>query len=129
MGDGEGKLNTSDAQTVFVDSLDGKTRQNMTGSWHPLHTSEYVWTKVAFANSLLRCLDDNVDMAYRIESRPAFLDHHLTEYAISHPPALKLKYDYTTGKFREKHILREAVKPFVTEEVYNRTKQPYLGPV
>ncbi|KAL3436089.1 hypothetical protein BDV09DRAFT_184476 [Aspergillus tetrazonus] len=85
LGNGEGK-----AQHQRRD-----TRHNMMGSWHPLHTSEYVWTKVAFANSLLRCLGDNVDMAYQIESRPAFLDHRLIE---------------------EKHVLREAVKPFVTEE-------------
>ncbi|KAL4812924.1 hypothetical protein BDW67DRAFT_188159 [Aspergillus spinulosporus] len=123
------KLNTSDAQTVFVDSLDGETRQNMMQSWHPLHTSEYVWTKTTFANSLLRYLGDNIDMAYQIESRPAFLDHHLTEYSNSLPPALKPKYDYRTGKFREKHILREAVKPFVTEEIYRRTKQPFLAPM
>ncbi|KAL4772310.1 hypothetical protein BDW60DRAFT_216674 [Aspergillus nidulans var. acristatus] len=95
------KLNTSDAQTVFVDSLDGETRQNMMRSWRTLHTSEYVWTKTAFANSLLRYLGDNIDMAYQIESPPAFLNHHLTE---------------------EKHVLREAgamhrkLKELVTKE-------------
>ncbi|KAL4757457.1 uncharacterized protein BDW70DRAFT_171360 [Aspergillus foveolatus] len=87
-------LSTSDAQTVFVNSLDGQTRQNMMRSWHPLHTSEYVWTKAAFAKSLLRYLGDN--------------------YANSLPPALKLKCDYAAGKFREKHVLREAGKPFGT---------------
>jgi asparagine synthase (glutamine-hydrolysing) len=85
------KLNTSDAQTVFVDSLDGETRQSMMRSWRTLHTSEYVWTKTAFANSLLRYLGDNIDMAYQIESPPAFLIHHLTEYANSLLPASKLK--------------------------------------
>lgn len=68
-------------------------------------------------------------MAYQVESRPAFLDHNLTEYVNGLPPSLKLKYDYDTGDFKEKYILREAVKPFVTDEIYNRTKKPYMGPL
>ncbi|KAL1965993.1 hypothetical protein VTN77DRAFT_4933 [Rasamsonia byssochlamydoides] len=68
-------------------------------------------------------------MVHHVESRTPFLDHHLTEYANSLPPSLKVKYDPVTKTFREKYILREAVKPFVTEEIYNRTKQPYMGPV
>ncbi|OJJ08832.1 hypothetical protein ASPVEDRAFT_47981 [Aspergillus versicolor CBS 583.65] len=123
------KLKRSDAPTVFVESLDGETRQNMIHKWHPLHTSEYTWTKTGFTNILLRYLGDNIDMAYQVESRPAFLDHNLTEYVNGLPPSLKLKYDYDTGKFTEKYILREAVKPFVTEEIYTRTKKPYMGPL
>lgn len=32
------------------------------------------------------------------------------------------------GSLTEKYILREAVQPFVTQEIYNRKKKPYLGP-
>lgn len=123
------KLKRSDTPTVFTESLDGETRQNMIHKWHPLHTSEYTWAKTGFSNILLRYLGDNIDMAYQVESRPAFLDHNLTEYVNGLPPSLKLKYDYDTGKFTEKYILREAVKPFVTEEIYTRTKKPYMGPL
>lgn len=125
----KGKLKRSDTPTVFAESLDGQTRENMIRKWHPLHTSEYTWTRTGFPNILLRYVGDNIDMAYQVESRPAFLDHNLTEYVNGLPPSLKLKYDYDTGKFTEKYILREAVKPFVTEEIYKRTKQPYLGPL
>jgi asparagine synthase (glutamine-hydrolysing) len=79
--------------------------------------------------SLLRYLGDNIDMAHQIESRPAFLDHNLTEYVNSLPPSLKMKYNYESGTFTEKYILREAVKPFVTEEIYKRKKQMYVAPM
>lgn len=123
------KLKRNDTPTVFAESVDGQARENMMRKWHPLHTSEYTWTKTGFSNILLRYLGDNVDMAYQVESRPAFLDHNLTEYVNGLPPSLKLKYDYDTGDFKEKYILREAVKPFVTDEIYNRTKKPYMGPL
>ncbi|KAL2829126.1 nucleophile aminohydrolase [Aspergillus pseudoustus] len=123
------KYGASDAQTVFADSLDGEVRHAIAKRWHPLHGAEYIWTKTAFQMSLLRYLGDNIDMAYQVESRPAFLDHNLTEYANNLPPSLKIKCNYDSGTFTEKYILREAVKPFVTEEIYKRKKQPYVAPM
>ena len=117
-----------DPETAVAESFDGRVRQSIAEKWHPLHTSEYTWTKTAFPNTLLRYVGDNVDMVHHVESRTPFLDHHVTEYANSIPPSLKMKYDPVKDDFREKHILREAVKPFVTEEVYTRRKQPFLGP-
>lgn len=96
--------------------------------WHPLHTAEYVWTKGFFCNLLLRYLGDNIDMVHHVETRPPFLDHHLSEYANGLPPSLKIKYSRSDGSFTEKYILREAVFPFVTDEIYKRMKKPYLGP-
>ncbi|KAL2810551.1 nucleophile aminohydrolase [Aspergillus granulosus] len=123
------KYGATDSQTVFVDSLDGEARHAIAKQWHPLHSAEYIWTKTAFQVSLLRYLGDNVDMAHQIESRPAFLDHNLTEYVNNLPPSLKMKYNYDSGTFTEKYILREAVKPFITEEIYKRKKQPYVAPM
>ncbi|KAL2864017.1 asparagine synthetase B family protein [Aspergillus lucknowensis] len=123
------EFGASDGQTVLTESFDGEVRHAMAQSWHPLHTAEYLWTKTAFPNSLLRYLGDNIDMAYQVESRPAFLDHNLTEFANSLPPSLKMKYNYGSGTFTEKYILREAVRPFVTEEIYKRKKQPYMAPM
>ncbi|KAL4876199.1 hypothetical protein BJY04DRAFT_223283 [Aspergillus karnatakaensis] len=122
-------LPTTDAQTVFINSLLPRVRSAMESKWHPLHTAQYTWAKTAFPNALLRYLGDNLDMAHQIESRPAFLDHPLTEYVNALPPSLKLKLDPATGKFVEKHILREAVRPFVSEEIYARTKQMYAAPL
>ncbi|KAL3446070.1 nucleophile aminohydrolase [Aspergillus insuetus] len=123
------KYRGTDSQTLFADSLDGEVRHAIANRWHPLHSAEYIWTKTAFQISLLRYLGDNIDMAHQIESRPAFLDHNLTEYVNGLPPSLKMKYNYDSGTFTEKYILREAVKPFVTEEIYTRKKQMYAAPM
>jgi asparagine synthase (glutamine-hydrolysing) len=39
-----------------------------------------------------------------------------------------MKYNAREKSFREKHILREAVRPYVTDEVYNISKKAYMGP-
>lgn len=115
-------------ETAQVESLDGQIREAIMNRWHPLHTAEYVFTKGFFSNLLLRHLGDNIDMVHHVETRPPFLDHHLTEYANGLPPSLKIKCSSENGSITEKYILREAVRPFVTDEIYTRTKKPYLGP-
>jgi asparagine synthase (glutamine-hydrolysing) len=77
---------------------------------------------------ILRYNGDNIDMVNQVESRCPFLDHHLTEYVNNVPPSLKLKYLPEEKSFREKYILREAVKPYVTDEIYNISKKAYMGP-
>ena len=64
-----------------------------------------------------------------VESRTPFLDHHLTAYANTLPPSLKMRYDPTTATDDEKHLLKRAVRPFVTDEIFRRKKWPFLGPV
>lgn len=118
----------STTETEFAEGLDGVTRHKIATKWHPLHSSEYVWTKSMLNAYILRYCGDNVHMLYQVESRPAFLDHHLTEYANSIPPSLKIKYSHESGKHVEKYILREAVRPFVTDEIYRQQKKPFLGP-
>ncbi|KAJ5660208.1 hypothetical protein N7507_006659 [Penicillium longicatenatum] len=119
---------TTIPETAQVESLDGQIREAIMRRWHPLHTAEYVFTKGFFTNLLLRYLGDNIDMVHHVETRPPFLDHHLTEYANSLPPSLKIKCSLEDGTVTEKYVLREAVRPFVTDEIYTRTKKPYLGP-
>lgn len=119
---------TREIETVIAESYDGKVRRSIAEKWHPLHTSEYVWTKTAFPTILLRYVGDNIDMVHHVESRTPFLDHHVTEYANGIPPSLKMKYDPEKHVYQEKHILRQAMKPFITEEVFSRKKQPFLGP-
>lgn len=119
----------SNPETSLAESFDGRVHERMANRWHPLHTAEYIWTKTGFPTLLLRYLGDNVDMVHHVESRTPFLDHHVTEYANGLPPSLKVKYDPVTKTFHEKYILKEAMKPFITEEIYKRTKHSYLGPV
>jgi asparagine synthase (glutamine-hydrolysing) len=115
-------------ETTLVESLDDHIRDAIMNKWHPLHTSEYVWTKFILGKHILRYIGDNIDMVHHVETRPPFLDHIVTEYANYIPPSLKMKYDPEDGAFLEKHVLRQAMKSFVTEEIYNRRKHPFLGP-
>ncbi|KAJ7224636.1 hypothetical protein GGX14DRAFT_314852, partial [Mycena pura] len=61
-----------------------------------------------------------------------FLDHHVVDYVTTIPPSLKLMpiAGDSPGQWQmvEKWILRQAVKPFITEEVYLRKKVPFNPP-
>ncbi|KAI9724287.1 MAG: hypothetical protein M1828_003711 [Chrysothrix sp. TS-e1954] len=118
----------ADPRTCIANSVDGRVRDLITTKWHPLHSAEYVWTKGHLANNFLSCLGDRTEMAHSIEARTPFLDHHLTEYVNALPPSMKIRWDPTTASFKEKYVLREASKPFVTQELYERTKHPYSAP-
>lgn len=117
-----------DPETAFAESLGAQTLSNISENWHPLNSASYQWTKSILANYILRYIGDGADMVYQIETRPPFLDHHVTEYANRIPPSLKIRYDPVKNDLREKYILREAMRPFITDEVMNRTKRAYLGP-
>lgn len=119
---------TQAPETILVESLPNYIQDAILNKWHPLHTSQYIWTKSILQKHILRYVGDNIDMVHHVETRPPFLDHIVTEYANRIPPSLKMKYDREKGMFLEKHILREAMKPFITEEIYNRRKHPFLGP-
>jgi asparagine synthase (glutamine-hydrolysing) len=45
------------------------------------------------------------------------------------PPSVKLHWDPESRTFSEKWILKEAMKPFITEELYKRKKHPFSAPV
>ncbi|PYH86658.1 asparagine synthase [Aspergillus uvarum CBS 121591] len=108
------KYTQGDPQLPFFRSFCEKVINNMEQKWHSLNSSQYQWTKSMLANGILRYIGDNIDMVFQVETRPPFLDHYLTEYR--------------ERSFVKKHVLREAMRPFITEEVSNRVKQPYLGP-
>jgi asparagine synthase (glutamine-hydrolysing) len=123
------KFSVNDQETTIAESFNGQVLSDMQNKWHPLHTSEYIWSKTIFPNMILRYLGDNIDMVDHVESRTAYLDNRVSEYANSIPPSLKMRYDPASNTLYEKHILREALKPFITEEIYNRRKHPYMGPI
>jgi Asparagine synthase len=105
----------------------GRVLSAINSKWHPLHTSQYIWTKSILPNLILTCMGDRMEMAHSIEGRPPFLDHVLTEYANRLPPSTKIRINPETGEVVEKWILREAGKPFITEEVYKRKKHVNPG--
>ena len=65
-------------------------------------------------------------MSNSVEGRVPFLDHHLMDYVDKLPPSMKFRYDPTKNTLIEKWILKEASKPFITQELYERTK--YVSP-
>lgn len=117
-----------DPRTTIANSQDGRVRDLMASKWHPLHTAEYIWSKGHLANIFLSCLGDRTEMAHSIEARTPFLDHPLAEYVNNLPPSLKIRYGPSDDRFTEKWVLREASKPFITKELYERKKHPYSAP-
>ena len=117
-----------DPRLTVAHNANGRVRDAIAHRWHPLHSAQYIWTKGHLANQFLSCLGDRTEMAHSLEARTPFLDHHLTEYVNNLPPSVKVRYDPRDGSFVEKWILREASKPFITKELYERKKHAYSAP-
>lgn len=112
---------------ALAESVNGVARSKANSKWHPLHTALYVENRTFLPNCLCNMLGDRSEMAHSIEARTPFLDHHLCEYVNGLPPSLKIKAE-EDGTLNEKWVLKEAVKPYITEELYKRTKHPYIAP-
>ncbi|KAJ7140776.1 hypothetical protein C8R44DRAFT_974542 [Mycena epipterygia] len=118
----------------IAEGLDPRVRQNsVAGTWQSLNVALYVAGKSLLSNYLLNMAGDRNDMANAVESRVAFLDHHLVEYVNTLPPSVKIMPVAGDGPNKkwnliEKWVLRQAVKPFVTEEIYLRKKIPFNPP-
>lgn len=106
----------------FMAGVDHRQMNNMRNSWDPVHSSMYLWSKSYLLNYLLVFLGDRCEMAHSVEGRLPFLDHHLVELVNGMPLSVKLK------NMNEKYILKEAAKPYITKEVYERQKHPFLSP-
>jgi asparagine synthase (glutamine-hydrolysing) len=91
-------------------------------AWRALERDQYVEAHTLLTNYLLAAQGDRVAMAASIEGRYPYLDHRLIEFASRLPPRWKLR------GLREKHILREAVAPWLTNDAAQRPKQPYRAP-
>jgi len=89
----------------------------------PLHMAMYGVSKTALPNYILTVLGDRMEMAHSLEGRLPYLDHHVVECVAKLPEQLKIN-----SSFVEKYVMKEAVKPFVIDEVYNRSKHPFLAP-
>ena len=122
------ELHATSPRMTITQGIDEAAREKMRTTWHPLHAALYTWTKGHLVNGFLSCLGDRTEMAHSIEARPPFLDHKLTEYVNSLPPSMKIRYDATSGELIEKWVQREAARPFITQELYERKKHPYSAP-
>jgi asparagine synthase (glutamine-hydrolysing) len=104
---------------ALLSSLD--VRGQLAGR-EPVHQALYLWSKTALPGYILTVLGDRMEMAHSIEGRVPFLDHQLVEVLRSQPVAQKIR------GMTEKYVLREAVRPVVTDTVYRRQKHPFLSP-
>jgi asparagine synthase (glutamine-hydrolysing) len=89
---------------------------------HPLDKAQYVWIKTMLEGQILTWGGDRVDMANSMEARPAFLDHHLAEYARTVPPSMRIH-----GR-TEKYVLREAMRGLLPDVLYRREKFAFMAP-
>lgn len=90
-------------------------------SWHPLNARLYKEREL-LELYFLPCLGDRVEMANSVEGRLPYLDTALVEFVNYISPSWKV-HDGS-----EKYILKETVRPFVTQEIYQRKKYPYNAP-
>ncbi len=89
---------------------------------HALDKAQYVWIKTMLEGQILTWGGDRVDMANSMEARPAFLDHHLAEFATRLPPSMRIK-----GR-TEKYVLREAMRGLLPQVLYEREKFAFMAP-
>jgi asparagine synthase (glutamine-hydrolysing) len=108
-----------DALRGIVDALD--VRGQLRGR-DVVNQSMYTWSKTFLPNYILNVLGDRMEMAHSIEGRVPFLDHHVVELARRLPVSMKIH------QMTEKYVLREAVRPVITDTVYRRQKHPFLAP-
>jgi len=66
---------------------------------------------------------DRMSMAHSIESRVPLLDNEVIDFAASVPASLKIH------KGRRKHLLKEAVRTLLPDEILNRRKQGFGVPL
>lgn len=90
--------------------------------WSVYRQQQFMEMNTLLSGYLLSSQGDRMSMSNSVEGRYPFLDHHLVEFAFSLPDKYKLK------AFSQKHILRDAFKHVVPEEIINRPKLPYQAP-
>ena len=81
----------------------------------------YADTKTYLHELLMK--QDQMSMAASIESRVPFLDHPLMEFAASLPERMKLRGATT------KHVLREAMRGFLPDQILSRSKMGFPVPI
>jgi asparagine synthase (glutamine-hydrolysing) len=102
----------------FYDRLGGA---NFDG-WDPVNKSLYAVAKSSLPNLVLTTLGDRLEMAGSLEGRPPLLDHQVVEAAATLPVWMKIRGGV------EKYALREAMRPYLPQEIYDRKKQYFRAP-
>uniref|UniRef100_E1TKB9 asparagine synthase (glutamine-hydrolyzing) n=1 Tax=Burkholderia sp. (strain CCGE1003) TaxID=640512 RepID=E1TKB9_BURSG len=90
--------------------------------WDPVNKSLYAVAKSSLPNLVLTTLGDRLEMAGSLEGRPPLLDHRVVEVAATLPVWMKIRGSV------EKYALREAMRPYLPAEIYDRKKQYFRAP-
>ena len=112
------RLGDYDPIAAIAYSLD----KSMLDGRHVLDKVQYSWIKTMLEGQILNWGGDRVDMANSLESRPAFLDHHVAELAMRIPPHVRVRDGI------EKWVVREAMKHVLPEVLYKREKFAFMAP-
>lgn len=99
-----------------------RLRAQSLAGWSPVNRALYMVAKSSLPNLVLTSLGDRMEMAGSLEGRPPLLDHRVVEYACRLPVPMKVR-----GK-TEKYALREAMRPYLPLEIYERKKQYFRAP-
>ena len=108
-----------DSYQIFLNDMDVA---NQLSQRDPVNQSLYLWSKIMMHNYILVLLGDRMEMAHSIEGRVPFLDHHVVELMASFPVSQKIR------GMTEKFVMRQAAKPYITKNIYERQKHPFLAP-
>lgn len=88
----------------------------------PLNRALYCDFEMLLPDQVLTFVD-RLSMAHSVEVRPPFLDYRLIEFAATLPGSFKIKHG------RVKHILKEAVRGLIPDEIINRPKEGFIMPL
>jgi asparagine synthase (glutamine-hydrolysing) len=91
-------------------------------TWHPFAQLQYYDLKQRMADGVVQGLD-RATMAYSVEARVPFLDHHVVEYAARIPPWVKMQ------RLTEKAVLRRAMARTLPPEIARRPKYAMNVPI
>jgi asparagine synthase (glutamine-hydrolysing) len=84
----------------------------------PLNQAMVIDLHTSLPDDLL-LLTDKMTMACSVECRAPFLDYRLVEMAANIPPRLKLE------RFKLKSLLKEVVRPWIPNEILQRSKRGF----
>ena len=102
------------ARAAIADRLDGAPLHD------PLASMLHVDLQLGLVDDMLHYFD-RTSMAASLEVRVPFLDHHVVEFCTRIPTQLKVR------GLRTKHILREAARGLVPDDVINRRKVGFFN--
>lgn len=85
-----------------------------------LSQAMYIWSKTMLQNFFMTACGDRSEMAHAVEGRVPFLDHHVVELARNLPASIKIRGPVS------KYVLREAMRPLVTDTAYQAKKKDFV---